>query len=307
MYVAELLRHLTLEACADQTAATYSGGNKRKLSVGIALIGNPPIVILDEPSTGVDPQARRSMWRLISSTMAHRSVILTTHSMEEAEALCDRVTVMHAGALQCIGTPSYLKDELGSGFIVTIAAASFATRAAAEDAILSRFVGAMRREQRGVTLKIYIPRNAHYIPSLTGARDDTNSCVSNTSPTDVAASEDGTKSKTRKSRRGDSMRSLKPVGSAHLASRAISAAVIFRVLEEVKTSVGIETYSVATTTLQDVFLKIVAPELAVGGTDDAMLASAVAVSPHVRVVNAAEEDEKELYSFQRSLIAAQHV
>jgi ATP-binding cassette subfamily A (ABC1) protein 3 len=71
-------------------AGTYSGGNKRKLSVAIAMIGNPPVIFLDEPSTGVDPAARRFMWDVISRISSVRkttSIVLTTHSMEEAEAL----------------------------------------------------------------------------------------------------------------------------------------------------------------------------------------------------------------------------
>lgn len=77
-----------------------SGGNKRKLSCAIALVGNPPIVLLDEPSTGVDPQAKRFMWTVISniSTLRKQStVILTTHSMEEAEALCPKMGIMVDG------------------------------------------------------------------------------------------------------------------------------------------------------------------------------------------------------------------
>ena len=78
-------------------AGTYSGGNKRKLSVAIAMIGNPPIVFLDEPSTGMDPKTRRFMWDAISRISTKRkesSVILTTHSMEEAEALSTRLGIM---------------------------------------------------------------------------------------------------------------------------------------------------------------------------------------------------------------------
>ena len=78
-----MLARLELNEFADVVSGSYSGGNKRKLSVGMALIGDPPVVFLDEPSTGMDPAARRSMWNLISETMAGRSVMLTTHSMEE--------------------------------------------------------------------------------------------------------------------------------------------------------------------------------------------------------------------------------
>jgi ABC-type Na+ transport system ATPase subunit NatA len=90
-YVDALLERCGIAQYADRPCGGYSGGNKRKLSLGVALIGNPPIVFLDEPSTGMDPKARRDMWSLISSTMAGRSVILTTHSMEECEALCSRI------------------------------------------------------------------------------------------------------------------------------------------------------------------------------------------------------------------------
>jgi ATP-binding cassette, subfamily A (ABC1), member 3 len=88
-------------------AGTFSGGNKRKLSVAIAMLGNPSIIFLDEPSTGMDPGARRFMWDVISrisSVNKSSSVILTTHSMEEAEALSSRIAIQVEGALQCIGS-----------------------------------------------------------------------------------------------------------------------------------------------------------------------------------------------------------
>lgn len=81
-------------------AGTYSGGNKRKLSVAIAMIGNPPVVLLDEPSTGMDPKARRNMWKVISRISTQRkssSIVLTTHSMEEAEALSTKMVIMVEG------------------------------------------------------------------------------------------------------------------------------------------------------------------------------------------------------------------
>ena len=88
-------------------AGELSGGNKRKLQCAIALIGNPPIVLLDEPSTGVDPQAKRFMWTIISniSTLRKQStVVLTTHSMEEAEALCTKMGIMVDGQFKCFGS-----------------------------------------------------------------------------------------------------------------------------------------------------------------------------------------------------------
>ena len=103
-YLTELVdKTLTEMDLADYkhvNAGQLSGGNKRKLQCAIALIGNPPIVLLDEPSTGVDPQAKRFMWTIISniSTLRKQStVVLTTHSMEEAEALCTKMGIMVNG------------------------------------------------------------------------------------------------------------------------------------------------------------------------------------------------------------------
>lgn len=89
----------------------------------IALIGNPPIVLLDEPSTGVDPQAKRFMWTIISniSTLRKQStVVLTTHSMEEAEALCTKMGIMVDGRFKCFGSSTHIKDKYGNAFEIEI-------------------------------------------------------------------------------------------------------------------------------------------------------------------------------------------
>jgi len=108
-------------------AGTYSGGNKRKLSVAIALIGAPPIIFLDEPSNGMDPEARRFMWDVISKISTNRkrdasvqksssSVILTTHSMEEAEALSTKIAIQVDGNLKCLGSSQHIKNRYGGGY-----------------------------------------------------------------------------------------------------------------------------------------------------------------------------------------------
>ncbi|XP_057535190.1 ABC transporter A family member 1 isoform X2 [Amaranthus tricolor] len=107
----DLLKH------ANKPSFSLSGGNKRKLSVAIAMIGDPPIVILDEPSTGMDPIAKRFMWDVISQLSTRRgrtAVILTTHSMNEAQALCTRMGIMVGGRLRCIGSPQHLKTRFGN-------------------------------------------------------------------------------------------------------------------------------------------------------------------------------------------------
>lgn len=107
----DLMKH------ANKPSFALSGGNKRKLSVAIAMIGDPPIVILDEPSTGMDPIAKRFMWEVISRLSTRRgktAVILTTHSMNEAQALCTRIGIMVGGRLRCLGSSQHLKTRFGN-------------------------------------------------------------------------------------------------------------------------------------------------------------------------------------------------
>eukprot|EP00656_Telonema_subtile_P024240 TRINITY_DN2621_c0_g2_i4.p1 TRINITY_DN2621_c0_g2~~TRINITY_DN2621_c0_g2_i4.p1 ORF type:complete len:323 (+),score=90.46 TRINITY_DN2621_c0_g2_i4:87-1055(+) len=118
--IEHLIAVMGLTEYRNKLAGSLSGGNKRKLCVSIALIGDPLIVFLDEPSTGMDPVSRRKMWEIIASTMERRSVILTTHSMEEAEALCSRIGVMVDGALVALGPAQHLKSVFGRGFTVTV-------------------------------------------------------------------------------------------------------------------------------------------------------------------------------------------
>jgi len=117
--VEKQLVEMNLKQYENIPAGTYSGGNKRKLSVAIAMIGNPAVVFLDEPSTGMDPEARRFMWNVISRISRERkqsSIILTTHSMEEAEALATKMGIMVSGNLKCIGTSQHIKNKFGGGY-----------------------------------------------------------------------------------------------------------------------------------------------------------------------------------------------
>ncbi|ESP01294.1 hypothetical protein LOTGIDRAFT_212836 [Lottia gigantea] len=115
------IRKLGLVQYADKSAGTYSGGNKRKLSTAISLIGNPQIIFLDEPTTGMDPKARRFLWNCITDIVKDgRSVILTSHSMEECEALCGRLVIMVNGKFKCIGSTQHLKNRFGDGYTLTI-------------------------------------------------------------------------------------------------------------------------------------------------------------------------------------------
>jgi len=106
----------------DQQAGTYSGGMKRRLSVAISLIGSPMVCYLDEPSTGLDPASRRLLWQCVKQAKRDTSILLTTHSMEEAEALCDRLGIFIDGGLHCLAPPKVLTERYGGTFVLTIAA-----------------------------------------------------------------------------------------------------------------------------------------------------------------------------------------
>merc|ERR1712139_338568 len=99
---------------------TYSGGMKRKLSLGIALIGPSSVLFLDEPSAAVDAGAKRLLWQAIKMRAKSKSVIITTYSMEEAEAVCDRIGIQVLGSIRCLGTPIHLKLRYGSGYQMEI-------------------------------------------------------------------------------------------------------------------------------------------------------------------------------------------
>eukprot|EP00924_Labyrinthula_sp_SR-Ha-C_P000101 maker-scaffold_39-snap-gene-1.2-mRNA-1 protein AED:0.03 eAED:0.04 QI:0/0/0/1/0.33/0.25/4/0/1866 len=119
-----LLERLSLKPFEHALARSLSGGNKRKMSVAIAMIGSPSVMLLDEPSTGMDVASRRYMWDVILDMVSGKyggkktSVILTTHSMEECEALCSRVGIMVSGGLKCLGGIQHLKSKFGKGLTI---------------------------------------------------------------------------------------------------------------------------------------------------------------------------------------------
>ena len=99
----------------DVLAKDLSGGNKRKLQVGLAFVGDSSLILLDEPTAGLDISARRRMWDILERYKANRVIILTTHYMDEAEILGDRIGIMAHGRLVCLGTTTFLKQRFGTG------------------------------------------------------------------------------------------------------------------------------------------------------------------------------------------------
>ena len=115
--VNQALEAMDLLDVGDRLAATYSGGMIRRLEVAQALVNRPSLLVLDEPTVGLDPIARDRVWTQVQKMQAQfgMTVLLTTHYMEEADALCDRVALMHQGVLRAVGTPAELKAQIPKG------------------------------------------------------------------------------------------------------------------------------------------------------------------------------------------------
>jgi ABC-2 type transport system ATP-binding protein len=117
---AEVLAALDLEACADRKSGTYSGGQRRRLDLGLGLVHKPQLLFLDEPTTGLDPQSRAHLWEEIRGLREQgTTVFITTHYLDEADALCDRLAIIDHGRIVAEGTAEELKREI-AGDVVTV-------------------------------------------------------------------------------------------------------------------------------------------------------------------------------------------
>jgi ATP-binding cassette, subfamily A (ABC1), member 3 len=156
--VCGLMRLCDITEYRNTTSAKLSGGNRRKLSVALALIGSPQIVFLDEPSAGMDPVARRGLWTAVQRISQNCSVVLTTHHLEEVEALADTVAIMADGALRCIGDKLHLKQKYGSGFELSIRIAHKDMRQEVQNFVEKNFADAVLNEFKGQRFVFGLPQ-----------------------------------------------------------------------------------------------------------------------------------------------------
>ena len=119
-YIAKMVANVDLTKDSHKLATQLSGGMRRRVSLGNAVSGNPTVIFLDEPSSGLDPVRRREFWDLIKKVGVGKAVVLTTHLMEEADTLSDEIGIMTAGELRAIGTPNFLKEKYGNGLKMQI-------------------------------------------------------------------------------------------------------------------------------------------------------------------------------------------
>ena len=198
--ISDLLIKIGLAGKSNSQCGELSGGQKRKLCTAIALIGDSNIVILDEPTSGMDPQSKRNLWDFLKFYQKNKIILLTTHSLEEAEYLGDRIGIMSEGILICCGTSSYLKSKYPCGFNINL--------------LINSDVFNENKK------RIIFEKIQKFEPQLEIKIDS------------------------------------KAVFSINIQSNNQNIAEIFKIIEESKDEFGIEDYTVSSTTLEDVFLKI---------------------------------------------------
>lgn len=228
--VSAVLQAVGLEAFASRMGYALSGGNKRKLSLGIALMGNPTVVLLDEPSSGLDAASKRIMWKTLAATVHGRSILLTTHSMEEADALAGRAGILSRRML-ALGTPDNLRHRFGDALHVHLVST---TAPRTTDQEMQRVISWIQNR-------------------LPSANVDTQTYHGqlrfSVSASDVLALQKQPSSNVDIASHDNDM--------AHAAREGSAIGQLVVLLEESKQTLGISHYSVSPTTLDQVFLTIV--------------------------------------------------
>lgn len=226
-----VIKAVGLASFQHRMAMQLSGGNKRKLSLGIALMGNPAVLLLDEPSSGMDAASKRVMWKTLASVAPGRSIVLTTHSMEEADALANRAGIL-AKRMLALGSTEYLRAKYGNMYHVHLVHSdsphtSDTDMARLRDWVEATFTGAV------IEQTTYHGQLRFSVPGAPSTLEDHRAKLS----ADEISSNDG-------------------VGHSSTVSKN-SVGKLFTCLEGHKFQLGIQFYSVSQTTLDQVFLTIV--------------------------------------------------
>uniref|UniRef100_A0A8C4UM45 ATP binding cassette subfamily A member 4 n=1 Tax=Falco tinnunculus TaxID=100819 RepID=A0A8C4UM45_FALTI len=216
-----MLEDIGLTHKRNEEAQNLSGGMQRKLSVAIAFVGEAKVVVLDEPTSGVDPYSRRSIWDLLLKYRSGRTIILSTHHMDEADILGDRVAIISQGRLFCSGSPVFLKNRFGSGFYLTLVRKMRNTRTGRCSCSCS---SCAHRDKEGLCLQLSEVIH-HHIPEAKLIESI-----------------------------GQELIYLLP--NKHFKQR--SYASLFRELEETLDDLGLSSFGVSDTPLEEVFLKVTA-------------------------------------------------
>ena len=173
----EVIALVHLEEKRHARIAALSGGQKQRLALACALVGDPELLFLDEPTTGLDPQARRQLWHLIENfKRLGRTIVLTTHYMEEAERLCNRVAIVDHGKVIALGTPAQLVASVGAGHLIEFAAGEGASRI--DLASLGRIEGVRSARAQNGSVTLEATELHRVLPALLAHLRDQNTSIS---------------------------------------------------------------------------------------------------------------------------------
>ncbi|MEE6528604.1 hypothetical protein FKM82_031126 [Ascaphus truei] len=158
--VEKILQILRLEEKRRALSTQLSGGTRRKLSIGIALIGGSKVVMLDEPTSGMDPASRRDTWELLRQHKQECTLLLTTHFMDEADLLGDRIAILAQGQLQCCGSPLFLKHKYGAGYHMVMVKEAHCQEEEITQLITSYVPNAALESNAGAELSYVLPKES---------------------------------------------------------------------------------------------------------------------------------------------------
>ncbi|KAH7630276.1 hypothetical protein B0T09DRAFT_400118 [Sordaria sp. MPI-SDFR-AT-0083] len=233
--VEQVIRAVGLTQFRDRMALALSGGNKRKLSLGIALMGNPTVVLLDEPSSGLDAAAKRIMWRTLAETVPGRSILLTTHSMEEADALAGRAGIL-AKRMLAMGSVDSLRKRFGDTLHVHLVCRGAPRTSESQINQIHAWIESTFGSQAELEGKTYHGQMRFSVPAAVVLSLTTG--VSN-----------------QRSDKGMAAEDIRETETAQSTTSAIGKLVVL--LEEQREGLGVEHFSVSPTTLDQVFLEVV--------------------------------------------------
>lgn len=158
---------VSLEEKAEARVGKLSGGQKQRLALACALVGNPALLFLDEPSTGLDPQSRRQVWEVLTRFRRQgRTILLTTHAMDEAERLCDRVAIVDHGKVIALGTPAELIASLGGEHFIELSLGEEEVGARVEPRELANLPGVRNVQLEGNLIRLEVPAPHVTLPAL---------------------------------------------------------------------------------------------------------------------------------------------
>lgn len=223
--VTKALEDVNLSQYRHRLSKRLSGGEKRRLSIAISIGGDAPVVFLDEPTTGLDPEVRRTIWNIINNAKHGKTIILTTHSMEEADILSSRIGIMAKGVLRVVGSPLHLKRKYGSGFKLTLSFTKDNDRKALEEKLGEDKLMSREAATKYVEEKI--------LPSENWSKINQSGVY------------------------GNAMYEFNDVGEGTISR-------VLEEMEKMKDVLGVEDWGISQTSLEEVFLNIVKDEDAEG-------------------------------------------